>query len=267
MPKPPLKLETTTLWEYPSQNYGESGQGDTDYPGATPSYIIWNLLKRYTKPKDLVVDPMAGSGTTLDVARDLNRRALGYDINTQRKDVFNVDARDLPLEDEKADFIFIDPPYSDHIKYSGKPECIGEISAQSQKYFKEMEKVIAEIDRVLRPERYMALYVSDSYEKGKPFMPIGFELFSILQNYFVPVDIICVVRHNAKLKRNHWHTAAVEHNYFLRGFNYLFIMYKEKERKRRYKLKDRRKPREVEKHLERRRIKRKKPRRKPKRRR
>jgi DNA modification methylase len=267
MPKPPLKLETTTLWEYPSQNYGEGGQGDTDYPGATPSYIIWNLLKRYTKPKDLVVDPMAGSGTTLDVARDLKRRALGYDINTQRKDVFNVDARELPLEDEKADFVFIDPPYSDHIKYSGKRECIGEISAQSRKYYKEMEKVIAEIDRVLRPERYMALYVSDSYEKGKPFMPIGFELFSILRKYFVPVDIVCVVRHNAKLKRNNWHTAAVEHNYFLRGFNYLFIMYKEKESKRRYKLNDRRKPREVEKHLQRRRIKGKKRRKKPKRRR
>ena len=89
-----------------------------------------------------------------------------------------------------------------------------------------MGKVISEIDRVLRPSRYMALYVSDSFEKGKPFMPIGFRLLQNMAEYFAIVDIIAVVRHNGKLLRNHWHTAAVEHNYFLRGFNYLFIMYK-----------------------------------------
>jgi len=29
------------------------------------------------------------------------------------------------------------------------------------------------------------------------------------------------------LKRNHWHTSAIEGNYYLRGFNYLFIMKKD----------------------------------------
>ncbi len=85
--KPQLRLQTTTLWEYPSQHYGAGMQGDQDYRGATPSYIVWNLLQRYTREKDLVVDPMAGSGTTLDVARELRRRALGYDVNSTRKDI------------------------------------------------------------------------------------------------------------------------------------------------------------------------------------
>ena len=249
MPKPKLRLQTTTLWEYPSQNYGKFKQGDTNYAGATPSYIIWNLLNRYTKPKDLVIDPMCGSGTTIDVARDLNRRALGYDLQPTRKDIFRADARKLPLENQKADFVFVDPPYSNHIKYSGKSECLGELSAQSEKYYKAMRDVIREIDRILRPDRYMALYISDSYEKGKPFMPIGFEVFSILKKYFIPVDIISVVRHNAKLKRNNWHKAAIEHNYFLRGFNYLFIMYKPHPKKRKYQLIDRRKQEEIQKHL------------------
>src|SRR5690348_5050243 len=61
-----------------------------------PSYVIWNLIQRYTKENDLVVDPFAGSGTTLDVARDLKRRALGYDVHPARKDIFRVDARKLP---------------------------------------------------------------------------------------------------------------------------------------------------------------------------
>lgn len=226
MKKPDMRLQTTTLWEYPSQHYGLGMQGDKDYVGATPSWVIWNLLMRYTKRKDLVIDPMCGSGTTLDVARDLGRRALGYDIAPSRKDIFRADARILPLEDGKADFVFVDPPYSDHVRYSGTPGCIGQLSATTEAYYEAMYEVIGQINRVLRPSRYLALYVSDSFEKGKPFMPIGFRLLQMMAERMTIVDIIAVTRHNGKLMRNHWHTAAVEHNYFLRGFNYLFIMYK-----------------------------------------
>ncbi len=228
MAKPDLKLQTTTFWDYPSQQYNRKMENHKDYQGATPAYIIWNLLMRYTKPKDLVVDPMCGSGTTLEVARDLGRRALGYDLAPIRDDIFRADARKLPLEAEKADFVFIDPPYSNHIRYSGLPECIGELSARGEEYFRAMDEVIRETGRVLRPDRYMALYVSDSFEKGKPFMPIGFRIFSIMEKYFEPVDIVAVKRYNAKLQKRNWHTAAIEHNYFLRGFNYLFIMHKAK---------------------------------------
>lgn len=225
--KPPLEVQTTTLWEYPSQHYGAEMQGDQTYQGATPSYVIWNLLQRYTRPKDLVVDPMCGSGTTLDVARDLGRRALGYDIAPYRDDIFHVDARKLPLEDEKADFVFVDPPYSTHLEYSNDPACIGKLDAHGAAYYEAMEQVIREIYRILRPQRYMALYVSDSYQKQLSFAPIGFRLFAILERCFAPVDIVAVVRHNRTLKRRHYHAEAVKGNYFLRGFNYLFIMKKE----------------------------------------
>ncbi|MCC6699265.1 MAG: DNA methylase [Candidatus Hydrogenedentes bacterium] len=224
--KPELQIQTTTLWEYPSQHYGETMQGDKAYVGATPSYVIWNLLQRYTREGDLIVDPMCGSGTTLDVARDLGRRALGYDVAPYRKDIFRADARKLPLEDEKADFVFVDPPYSTHIKYSEDPACIGKLDAGTGQYYEAMSQVIREISRVLRPKRYMALYVSDSWKMRQPFQPIGFRLFSILERFFEPVDVVCVVRHNRTMKRRHWHTEAVTGNYFLRGFNYLFIMKK-----------------------------------------
>jgi len=247
---------TTTLWEYPSQHYGNEVQGDKNYAGATPSWVIWQCLMRYTKEKDLVIDPMAGSGTTLDVARDLNRRALGYDLSPTRPDIFRCDARKLPLEDGKADFVFIDPPYSTHIEYSDDPRDIGKLDAgapahspadpassrsdsrppgrrphQEEHYYDAMAKVIGEIHRVVRPGKHMALYVSDSFRKGHPFMPIGFELFSIMRERFEPVDIIAVVRHNQKLERGNWKKAAEEGNFFLRGFNYLFIMKKAAEAK------------------------------------
>lgn len=229
--KPPLRVFTTTLWEYPSQHYGRHIQGDKNYTGATPSWVIWQLLQRYTRENDLVVDPMCGSGTTIDVARDLNRRALGYDLAPTRDDVSRADARALPLEDAVCDFAFVDPPYSTHIDYSDDPACIGKLDAGGEDhgaaYYDAMTRVVDELHRVLKNRRYMGLYVSDSYRKGRPFMPIGFELFSILRTRFKPVDIVSVVRQNAKLRKGNWRKAAEKDNFFLRGFNYLFIMKKE----------------------------------------
>lgn len=224
--KPRLELQTTTLWEYPSQHYGNSMQGDQGYVGATPSWVIWNLLERYTKVGDLVVDPMCGSGTTLDVARDLERRALGYDVNPTRTDIFRVDARKLPLETEKADFVFVDPPYSTHVDYSDSPQCIGKLDAGEETYYEAMELAIREMHRILKPGRYLGLYVCDSWRNKKPFCPIGLRLFGIMCKYLEPIDVIAVVRHNKTLKKNHYHTEAVRGNFFLRGFNYLFIMRK-----------------------------------------
>lgn len=252
--KPPLRVLPTTLWEYPSQHYetffvGEqlkrskvATQGSKDYAGATPSWVIWQLLMRYTRPNDTVVDPCCGSGTTLDVCADLDRRGVGFDLSPSRPDIRQADARHLPLEDSSVDFAFIDPPYSTHIEYSDKPQDIGRLSASGQdggkSYYEAMHEVIMELHRVLRNRRYMALYVSDSWKKrkgGEPgsgagtFMPIGFELFHIMVHFFRPVDIICVARRNQKLDRGNWRKAAEEGNFFLRGFNYLFIMKKEED--------------------------------------
>ncbi|MEL6715745.1 MAG: class I SAM-dependent methyltransferase, partial [Planctomycetota bacterium] len=127
--RPPLKLQTTTLWYYPSQQHSDEPMGTPGYEGRTPTWVIWNLLERYTREGDLVVDPFCGGGTTLDVARSMDRRAIGYDLRPVRDDIFRADARELPLEDSKADFVFMDPPYSTHIEYSEDPRCIGKLSA------------------------------------------------------------------------------------------------------------------------------------------
>lgn len=225
--KPPLRIQPTTLWEYPSQDYGDTHQGRPGYKGATPSYIIWNLLHRYTLKNDLVIDPCAGSGTTLDVCRDLGRRSLGYDVHPTRKDIFRVDARKLPPElTGKVDFVFIDPPYSTHLDYGPDPRDIGKLDAAGGEYYKAMEQSFAEMFRVLKGDRYAAVYVSDSYVKGQAFHPIGFELFGRLTKLFTPIDVISVVRHNKTLEMGNYRRAAEEGNFYLRGFNYLMIGYK-----------------------------------------
>jgi len=71
----------------------------------------------------------------------------------------------------------------------------------------------------------MALYVSDSYVHGQGFHALGFELFDrMLGAGLEPVDIVSVVRHNKTLEMGNYRKAAEEENFFLRGFNYLFIM-------------------------------------------
>ena len=155
-------------------------------------------------------------------------------VAPSRPDIRHADARKLPLADESVDFAFIDPPYSTHVDYSDDPRCIGKLDASGEDggdaYYQAMGDVIEQLHRTLKNRRYMAVYVSDSWRKRAGstgvFMPIGFELFGMLRRYFKPVDIIAVVRHNQKLGRGNWRKAAEEGNFFLRGFNYLFIMKK-----------------------------------------
>lgn len=47
------------------------------FPNALPEWFI----KLFTEEGDTVIDPFMGSGTTIDVARELNRKAIGIDIN------------------------------------------------------------------------------------------------------------------------------------------------------------------------------------------
>jgi len=222
--KPPL--EVTTLWDYPKQSYGKTPKGDNKYPGVTPAFVIYNLIQRYTKPYDLVVDPMAGSGTTADVCKEENRRCICFDISPPRSDIIPADARRIPLKDETVDMIFIDSPYSDNIKYNEHPDCIGKISCEDERFYDELEKVMRECYRILKPGKILGWLIGDQWVKGV-FTPVGFKIFERLCKYFQPVDIICVARRNQTSNTPLWQYRARKFNFFLRGFKYLFIMRKD----------------------------------------
>ena len=55
--------------------------------GLFPPAIIAHALYYYTLPIALVVDPMAGGGTTLDVCQSMGRRCLAYDIQPARPEI------------------------------------------------------------------------------------------------------------------------------------------------------------------------------------
>ncbi|MDD5693594.1 MAG: DNA methyltransferase [Patescibacteria group bacterium] len=228
MNKDKPKLETTTLWDFPTQNYGDKPHGDNKYSGVTPAFIIWNLVQRYTKEDDLVIDPMCGSGTTIDVCKEENRKVLGFDIVPYREDIRQADARNLPVDDKVADFVFIDSPYSDNIGYNEHPDNIGTISCEKEEFFIELEKVAKEAHRILKPNKNIAWLIGDHWRKKSGFIPVGFKIYTILEKYFEPVDIIAVSRHNQTSNTPLWHKRAEQYNFYLRGFKYLLIMSKTK---------------------------------------
>ncbi|MBT9160834.1 MAG: hypothetical protein DDT27_00899 [Dehalococcoidia bacterium] len=173
----------------------------------------------------MVVDPMCGSGTTIDVCKEEGRQVVGYDIAPQHSEVIQNDARNIPLDDESVDMVFIDSPYGDNVKYSEHPDCIGRISCEENLFYEELEKVAQEIYRILKPGKVMAWLIGDQWVK-KRFTPVGFKLYGMLCKYFETVDIVVVARRGQSSHTGVWHNRAKRFNFYLRGFKYLFIMRK-----------------------------------------
>ena len=67
---------TLGMWTFAGANPRRVG-----HPAPFPEELPKRLIKLYSYPADLVLDPFAGSGTTLVAAKRLGRASLGVDIN------------------------------------------------------------------------------------------------------------------------------------------------------------------------------------------
>ncbi|HCJ67105.1 MAG TPA: DNA methylase, partial [Elusimicrobia bacterium] len=168
------------------------------------------------------------SGTTLDVCKEEGRKCICYEISPTRPDIIQNDARNIPLSDNSVDMIFIDSPYGDNIRYNDHPDNIGKISSESEKFYDELEKVMKECYRILRPGKVLGWLIGDQWVKKK-FTPVGLKVYERLCKYFEPVDIICVVRRGQTSNTPLWHNRALRFNFFLRGFKYLLIVRKQEQ--------------------------------------
>lgn len=70
-----LRDSLEPLWNLPGPG------GKRRHPYASPSSVVRRLIRLYSRPRDLVIDPFAGSGTTLRVAQSLGRRTMGWDVD------------------------------------------------------------------------------------------------------------------------------------------------------------------------------------------
>ena len=104
----PESRQLFNVWNFS----GREKKYGLDCKGKIPGQIIENILYYYTAPFDIVVDPMVGGGTTIDVCKVMYRRYRAYDIKPLRDDIASHDIRNgFPDECKNCDLIFLDPPY------------------------------------------------------------------------------------------------------------------------------------------------------------
>lgn len=89
--------------------------GDAKWRGNCSGHVYQDLFNRL-KPK-VFIDPMMGSGTSIDVANEMGIEAIGMDLHSG----FNI-LRDSILEraGKHADLVVSHPPYGTQIVYSGE---------------------------------------------------------------------------------------------------------------------------------------------------
>ena len=76
-----FKLEYFNVWSFP--NRGDWATHKGNYRGNWPPQLVRNVLLRYSKAGDTILDQMVGSGTTLVECKLLGRNAIGVDINPE----------------------------------------------------------------------------------------------------------------------------------------------------------------------------------------
>ncbi|MEM4828009.1 MAG: DNA methyltransferase [Desulfurococcaceae archaeon] len=218
-------LETTTVWSFPERGDWATHKGD--YRGNWSPRLVRNLLLRYTRPGEWVLDQMCGSGTTLIECKLLGRNAIGVDINYEAviltldrlnftykplipdwKEpeirVYHGDARNLDLiEDESIDFIATHPPYFNIIPYSKQKPIPGDLSQvySIEEYLAGMRRVAEESFRVLKPGRYCAILVGDT-RQHRHYVPIAFR---VMQQF---LDVGFVLKED--IIKIQWHTKVTE---------------------------------------------------------
>lgn len=74
-----------------------------EHPHKAPSAMVRRMIALFTEPGDLVVDPFAGSGTTLSMAVEMGRRAVGYEIQERYAKIANDAVCRAIEEKRKAD--------------------------------------------------------------------------------------------------------------------------------------------------------------------
>lgn len=97
-------------------SFQERGKwGKSSWRGNCSGHVYKALFEQY-QPK-VFVDPMVGSGTSVEVAEEIGIEAYGLDLHSG----FNI-LRDSILQKvgKQADMVFSHPPYHDMIVYSGK---------------------------------------------------------------------------------------------------------------------------------------------------
>lgn len=236
-----FELEMTTHWSFPQR--GNWATHDAKWRGNWSPYIPRNIILRYSNEKDLILDQFAGGGTTLVEAKLLNRNIIGIDVNdvalNRCKDKVNFehvgadgkvflrkgDARNLDfIPDNSVDLICTHPPYANIIEYSEDiKEDLSRLKVKD--FLEEMKKVASESYRVLKKDKFCAVLIGDTRQKGH-MIPLSFYVMQVFEEAgFKMKEMIIKEQHNCKAT-GFWKTNSIKYNFLLIAHEHLFIFRK-----------------------------------------
>ena len=236
-----FELEMTTHWSFPQR--GDWATHDAKWRGNWSPYIPRNIILRYSKEKDLILDQFAGGGTTLVEAKLLNRDIIGIDVNdvalNRCKEKIDFqhegadgkvflrkgDARSLDfIPDNSIDLICTHPPYANIIEYSENIE--EDLShLKTNEFLEEMKKVASESYRVLKKDKFCAVLMGDTRKNGH-MIPLSFYVMQVFENAgFKLKEMIIKEQHNCKAT-GFWKTNSIKYNFLLIAHEHLFIFRK-----------------------------------------
>ncbi len=78
-------------------DWPRDGESEKIHPTQKPVKLLERIIEIFTDPGDVVIDPVAGSGSTLIAATNLGRKAHGFEINKK----FHADASKWIAENNK----------------------------------------------------------------------------------------------------------------------------------------------------------------------
>ena len=242
---------TDSLWVEPRRDTAGAHTGT--YWGNFIPQIPRQLMLRYTKRHDWVLDCFLGSGTTLIECRRLGRNGIGVELSTEvarltrRRvrqegnphhictEVVSGDARRVNLRRtldrlhvERVQMVILHPPYHDIIKFSDRAEDLS-AARTAEEFLRMFGEVIDKATPLLERGRYLAVVIGDKYERGE-WQPLGFRCMEeVLKRAYRLKSIVVKNFDETRAKRDQkqlWRYRALAGGFYVFKHEYVLLFQK-----------------------------------------